>query len=75
MVILLNVFFFDLFPGLFQSKDTVDSWSRGANNLGSHGGRSGSDRYMGRGGSSNYSSNGMTVNTLYAILKSLLLPG
>ncbi|KAL1169646.1 hypothetical protein V6Z11_A05G160700 [Gossypium hirsutum] len=40
-----------------ESKDTVDSRSRGANNLGSRGGRSGSDRYMGRGGSSDYSSN------------------
>ncbi|TYG68586.1 hypothetical protein ES288_D05G164900v1 [Gossypium darwinii] len=40
-----------------EGKDTVDSRSRGANNLGSRGGRSGSDRYMGRGGSSYYSSN------------------
>ncbi|XWS12416.1 hypothetical protein CRYUN_Cryun37aG0087800 [Craigia yunnanensis] len=40
-----------------ESKDTVDSRSRGANNLGSRGGRSGSDRYIGRGGSSHYSSN------------------
>ncbi|XWS15928.1 hypothetical protein CRYUN_Cryun34aG0043800 [Craigia yunnanensis] len=40
-----------------ESKDTVDSRSRGANNFGSRGGRSGSDRYIGRGGSSHYSSN------------------
>ncbi|XVF25524.1 hypothetical protein REPUB_Repub13aG0220000 [Reevesia pubescens] len=40
-----------------ESKDTFDSRSRGANNLGSRGGRSGSDRYTGRGGSSYYSSN------------------
>ncbi|KAE8659640.1 kinase-related family protein [Hibiscus syriacus] len=40
-----------------ESKDTIDSRSRGANNLGSRGGKSGSDRYIGRGGSSNYSSN------------------
>ncbi|XVE88324.1 hypothetical protein DITRI_Ditri19aG0060700 [Diplodiscus trichospermus] len=39
-----------------ESKDTVESRSRGANNLGSRGGRSGSDRYIGRGGSSHYSS-------------------
>ncbi|XP_039033961.1 uncharacterized protein LOC120169959 isoform X3 [Hibiscus syriacus] len=40
-----------------ESKDTVDSRSRGANNPGSRGGRSGSDQYTGRGGSSHYSSN------------------
>ncbi|KAL4388797.1 hypothetical protein GQ457_09G003490 [Hibiscus cannabinus] len=40
-----------------ESKDTVDSRSRGANNPGSRGARSGSDRYIGRGGSSHYSSN------------------
>ncbi|XVF87217.1 hypothetical protein PTKIN_Ptkin18bG0101100 [Pterospermum kingtungense] len=40
-----------------ETKDTVDSKSRGANNLGSRGGRSGSDRYTGRGGSSHFSSN------------------
>ncbi|GMI93530.1 hypothetical protein like AT1G29370 [Hibiscus trionum] len=40
-----------------ESKDTVDSRSRGANNPGSRGGRSASDRYIGRGGSSHYSSN------------------
>ncbi|XP_022720316.1 uncharacterized protein LOC111278106 isoform X2 [Durio zibethinus] len=40
-----------------KSKDTVDSRSRGANNFGSRGGRSGSDRYIGRGGSSHYGSN------------------
>ncbi|XP_022723967.1 uncharacterized protein LOC111280770 isoform X3 [Durio zibethinus] len=40
-----------------ETKDTVYSRSRGANNLGSRGGRSGSDRYIGRGGSSHYSSN------------------
>ncbi|KAE8720031.1 hypothetical protein F3Y22_tig00109923pilonHSYRG00141 [Hibiscus syriacus] len=39
-----------------ESKDTVDSRSRGANNPGSRGARSGSDRYIGRGGSSHYSS-------------------
>ncbi|XVE51552.1 hypothetical protein DITRI_Ditri02bG0051000 [Diplodiscus trichospermus] len=39
-----------------ESKDTVDSRSR-ANNFGSRGGRSGSDRYTGRGGLSHYSSN------------------
>lgn len=50
---------------LFQSKDTVDSRSRGANNLGSRGGRSGSDRYSGRGGSSHYSSSGMIMDMLY----------
>ncbi|KAE8696447.1 hypothetical protein F3Y22_tig00110670pilonHSYRG00031 [Hibiscus syriacus] len=40
-----------------ESKDTVDSRYRGANNPGSRGGRSGSDRYTGRGGSSHYSLN------------------
>ncbi|XP_022715633.1 uncharacterized protein LOC111274899 isoform X2 [Durio zibethinus] len=40
-----------------ESKDTVESRSRGANNLESRGGRSGSDRYIGSGGSSPYSSN------------------
>ncbi|KAK8992482.1 hypothetical protein V6N11_048561 [Hibiscus sabdariffa] len=40
-----------------ESKDTVDSRPRGANNPGSRGGRSGSDRYIGRGGSSHYNSN------------------
>ena len=58
-------YFFWLFSlFLFQSKDTVDSRSRGANNLGSRGGRSGSDRYIGRGGSSHYTSNGITMNML-----------
>ncbi|KAK6284039.1 hypothetical protein POUND7_002991 [Theobroma cacao] len=38
-----------------ESKDTVDSRSRGANNLGNRGGRSGPDRYIGRGGSTHYS--------------------
>ncbi|KAK8608101.1 hypothetical protein V6N13_023535 [Hibiscus sabdariffa] len=40
-----------------ESKDTVDSRPRGANNTGSRGGRSGSDRYIGRGGSSHYNTN------------------
>ncbi|KAE8656167.1 hypothetical protein F3Y22_tig00117005pilonHSYRG00026 [Hibiscus syriacus] len=40
-----------------KSKDTIDSRFRGANNIESRVGRSGSDRYIGRGGSSNYSSN------------------
>ncbi|OMO82880.1 UBA-like protein [Corchorus olitorius] len=40
-----------------ESKDPVDSRSRGANNLGNRGSRSGSDRYSGRGGSTHYSSN------------------
>ncbi|GMI77726.1 hypothetical protein like AT1G29350 [Hibiscus trionum] len=40
-----------------ESKDTFDSRPRGANNPGSRGGRSGSDRYIGRGGSSHYNSN------------------
>ncbi|XVF27381.1 hypothetical protein REPUB_Repub14bG0102700 [Reevesia pubescens] len=40
-----------------EGKDTVDSRSRGANNLGSRGGRNASDRYTGHGGSSYYSSN------------------
>ncbi|KAK5792292.1 GBF-interacting protein 1-like [Gossypium arboreum] len=40
-----------------ESKDSVEARSRGANNFGSRGGRSGSDRYAGRGGSSHYSSN------------------
>ncbi|KAE8722969.1 hypothetical protein F3Y22_tig00013285pilonHSYRG00129 [Hibiscus syriacus] len=40
-----------------ESKDTVDSRPRDANNPGSRGGRSGSDRYIGRGGSSHYYSN------------------
>lgn len=43
----------------------MDSRSRGANNLGSRGGRSGSDRYSGRGGSSHYSSSGMIMDMLY----------
>ncbi|XWS19791.1 hypothetical protein CRYUN_Cryun31cG0046700 [Craigia yunnanensis] len=40
-----------------ESKDTVDSRSRGVNNFGSRGGKSGLDRYIGRGGSSHYTSN------------------
>ncbi|KAK8477711.1 hypothetical protein V6N12_063944, partial [Hibiscus sabdariffa] len=41
-----------------ESKDTVDSRPRGASNPGSRGGRSGSDRYIGRGGSYNSNESG-----------------
>lgn len=45
-----------------QGKDTTEPRSRGANNNPSRSGKTGADRYLGRGGSTSYNSSGILLN-------------
>lgn len=48
----------------FQNKDSAESRSRSGSNTSNRGARSGTDRYVGRGGSTQFSSSGMYANII-----------